>query len=156
LSALVKKAAIGEVMFKRTLLCYDGSDRGRRALVQGAELAISIGSQISVLAIVPESVENTVAMSRITGHAGFDAESDFREILEESVAWLKARGVSADAHLAHGNVIDVILKYARELSIDLIVVGQYPSPRAKRWWSSAQHGSLSEHARCSIFISIDA
>jgi nucleotide-binding universal stress UspA family protein len=141
-------------MFKRTLLCYDGSDQGRRALIHGAELAMGMGSQISVLAIVPGSLDEAVALSRVTGHCEFDAESFHRKILDDSIAWLSTRGVTADGYLAHGNVIDVILEHANRLNIDHIVVGQYPNPRAKRWWSSAQRASLAEHSPCSIFISI--
>jgi len=43
-------------MFKRVLLCYDGSDVGRRALKRGAELAILVGAQVYVLSIIPNGV----------------------------------------------------------------------------------------------------
>jgi hypothetical protein len=41
-------------MFKRVLLCHDGTDVGRRALKQGAELAISLGSDVHILILPPE------------------------------------------------------------------------------------------------------
>src|ERR1700743_486980 len=41
-------------MFKRVLLCHDGTEYGRRALRQGAELAISLGSEIHVLILLED------------------------------------------------------------------------------------------------------
>jgi nucleotide-binding universal stress UspA family protein len=140
-------------MFKRVMLCYDGSEQGRRALRHGAELAMFLGSQISVLAIVPSSLDTAMHLSRSTGLTAFDSEAEHRRILDESIAWLSGRGIAATAHLAHGDVIDVILEYAKRLDTDLIVVGQYPKA-ATRWWSSAKRASLAEHSTCSVFISI--
>ena len=45
-------------MFKRVLLCYDGTEVGRRALKRGAELAILVGAQVYVLSIIPAAVAN--------------------------------------------------------------------------------------------------
>ena len=49
-------------MFKRVLLCYDGSLAGRRALRRGAELAIELGAQVYVLSIIPEGALDPVAV----------------------------------------------------------------------------------------------
>jgi hypothetical protein len=35
-------------MFKRVLLCYDGSEAGRRALKRGTELAIRLGAHVQL------------------------------------------------------------------------------------------------------------
>jgi nucleotide-binding universal stress UspA family protein len=143
-------------MFKRVLLCYDGSEHGRRALKKGAELAISMGAEVCVLAIVPSWADAAMHLSRVAGHASYDSETEYRQILDESLAWLKARDVTASAHLAHGEVIDVILEFAKRLKSDLIVVGQYPKAGSARWWSGATKKTLSEHSPCSVFISIGA
>src|SRR3984885_6460566 len=45
-----------DIMFKRVLLCYDGSEVGRRALKRGAELAILVGAQVYVLSIIPGGI----------------------------------------------------------------------------------------------------
>jgi len=139
-------------MFRRVLLCYDGSEQGRRAWRHGAELAILLGSQVSVLAIVPSSLDTAMHLSRSTGITAFDSEAEHRNILDESIAWLGARGITVTAHLIHGDVIDVILDYAKRLSRDLIVIGQCPKSGATRWWSSAKRASLAERSNCSVFI----
>ena len=142
-------------MFKRVLLCYDESEAGRRALKQGAELTIHLGSEAFVLSIVPSSVTEGLALARATGHGcSVDVDHDFRSTLEESVSWLKARSVTTTGILAHGQVIDVIVSHSQSLAVDLIVVEQYPKVGGGRWWSNTQRASLSERALCSVFISI--
>ena len=54
-------------MFKRVLLCYDGSEVGRRALKRGAELAILVRAQVYVLSIIPAGVTSAAV---VTGAAG--------------------------------------------------------------------------------------
>ena len=56
-------------MFKRVLLCYDGSEAGRRALKRGAELAILVGAQVYVLSIIPTGVADAAVVASAAGHA---------------------------------------------------------------------------------------
>jgi nucleotide-binding universal stress UspA family protein len=144
-------------MFKNVLLCYDGSDKGRRALRHGAELAIYMGSSVSLLAIIPPAVNEGLRLSGVTGHmCTVDVEGGYRNILDESIAWLRERGVVASPYLAHGEAIETIVAHAKRLSSDLIVVGQYPAPGTTRWWSGDKRASLAERASCSVFISVGA
>jgi nucleotide-binding universal stress UspA family protein len=144
-------------MFKRVLLCYDGSKAGRRALRRGAELAVLVNAHVYVLCIVPEGLVDPVVLAGASGHACLvDQDHGFRQMLDESVAWLRSRGVAAEGFLATGNTIEQILAYAKRLAIDLIVLGHYPKPSGGFWWSSAQRGSLAERAKCCIFVAVEA
>jgi nucleotide-binding universal stress UspA family protein len=110
-------------MFKRVLLCFDGTVVGRRALKRGADLAILVGARVSVLSIIPSGVAGAAVVAGAAGHACLvDEEGGYRKLLEESVEWLKARGVAAEGYLASGNTIEQIVEYSRRLSIDLIVL----------------------------------
>jgi len=143
-------------MFKRFLLCYDGSLAGRRPLRRGAELAIELGAQVYVLSIIPEGALDPVLAAGATGHACFvDENQGFRQMLDESVEWLRARGLAAEGYLTNGNTIERILEYSRKLAIGLIVLGYYPRPTGGFWWSSSQRGTLAERARCCIFVAVD-
>lgn len=146
-------------MFKRVLLCYDGSDAGRRVLKTGVELASLVGAQVFVLSIVP-AVIGTVSAAHAADCCGSpDFEYGYRQLLEESIEWLQARGVTAEGHLAHGNPIDQILAHAKQVEADLIVVGHYPQAHSPsgtggRWWSSPQRVSLDERTHCSVLIAV--
>jgi nucleotide-binding universal stress UspA family protein len=144
-------------MFKRVLLCYDGSEVGRRALKRGAELAILVGAQVYVLSIIPSGAANAAVVAGAAGHACLvDEPGDFRKLLNESVEWLKARNVSAEGYLASGNTIEQIIAFSRRLAIDLIVLGHYPQPAGGFWWGSSQRPSLAERANCCVFVAVNA
>ncbi len=141
-------------MFKRVLLCYDGSEVGRRALKRGAELAILVGAQVYVLSIIPTGVAGAAVVASAAGHACLVDEADgYRQLLDESIDWLKARRVHAEGYLASGNIIEQIVAFSRRLGVDLIVLGQ---PSGGFWWGSPQRVSLAERANCCVFVAVNA
>jgi len=145
-------------MFQRVLLCYDGSDAGRRALKRGAELAIVLKAQAHVLLISPTGMDDPFLAAGATGHACILGNTVTRheKTLSESVDWLRARGISAQSHVTHGNIVDQIVAYTKKLNIDLIVLGHYPRPAGGFWWSTSQRGSLAERAHCCVFVAVDS
>jgi nucleotide-binding universal stress UspA family protein len=143
-------------MFKRVLLCYDGTEVGRRALKRGAELAILVGAQVYVLSIIPSGVADAAVAAGAAGHACLvDEPRGYRKLLDESIEMLKTRGVSAEGYLASGNTIEQIIAFSRRLAIDLIVLGHYPQPSGGFWWGSSQRASLAERANCCVFVAVN-
>ena len=144
-------------MFKKVLLCYDGSEPGRRALKRGADLAILVGAEVHVLSIVRDDVLSAAVMATAAGHTCLvDEDRDYQKLLEDSIQRLQARGVKAKGYLAHGNTIPQIVAYSRKLGVDLIVIGHYPSSEGRRWWSGPDRASLAERVNCCIFIAVNA
>jgi nucleotide-binding universal stress UspA family protein len=144
-------------MFKRVLLCYDGSEAGRRALKRGAELAILVGAQVYVLSIIPTGVADAAVVASAAGHACLvDEAGGYRRLLDDSIEWLKVRGVHAEGYLASGNIIEQIVAFSRRLGVDLIVLGHYPHPSGGFWWGSPQRVSLAERANCCVFVAVNA
>jgi nucleotide-binding universal stress UspA family protein len=144
-------------MFKRVLLCYDGTEAGRRALRRGAELAILLGAHVSVLSIVTDGVGNAAVLAGAAGQACIvDEPAQYRKLLSESVDWLKTRGLSADGHLTSGDYLDQIIAYSSRLNVDLIVLGHYPRPTGGSWWSASKRATLADRAKCCIFVAVNA
>jgi nucleotide-binding universal stress UspA family protein len=143
-------------MFKRVLLCHDGTEHGRRALKQGAELAISLGAEVHVLILVGDETLSAAVAAGSVGHVCLvDEEATYRTMLSESIARLQARGVKAYGHLARGNVIQQIVAFSKSLAVDLIVVGQYPNQSGRRWWSGPERASLAESVDCAVLIAVN-
>jgi nucleotide-binding universal stress UspA family protein len=139
------------------LLCYDGTEAGRRALRRGAELAILLGAHVSVLSIVTDGVGNAAVLAGAAGQACIvDEPAQYRKLLSESVDWLKARGLSADGHLTSGDYLDQIIAYSTRLNVDLIVLGHYPRPTGGSWWSASKRATLADRVKCCIFVAVNA
>jgi len=144
-------------MFKRVLLCYDGTDAGRRALRRGAELAILVGAHVSVLSIVTDGGANAAVLAGAAGQACIvDETAECRRLLTESTDWLKARDVRAEGYLTSGDYIDQIIVFSDRLKIDLIVLGHYPRPTGGSWWSASKRTSLADRVKCCIFVAVNA
>jgi nucleotide-binding universal stress UspA family protein len=142
-------------MFKRVLLCFDGTESGRRALRKGAELAIELRAEIFILSIVPSDQVDPGVAAGFVGQACFaDTASRYQKQLDESIDLLKMRGVKAAGFIASGDTIDQILLHARKLAVDLIVVGYYPRPAGGFWWSSTKRSSLAEQAGCCVLVAV--
>jgi nucleotide-binding universal stress UspA family protein len=144
-------------MFKRVLLCYDGTEAGRRALRRGAELAIQLGAQVSVLSIVTDGVANAAVLAGAAGQACIvDEPARYRKLLTESIDWLRARNVKAEGYLTTGDYLEQIVAFSERLNIDLIVLGHYPRPSGGSWWSASKRTSLADRVKCCIFVAVNA
>jgi len=142
-------------MFQRVLLCYDGSAAGRRALKRGAELAILVKAKVYVLSVLSATAADAAAVADSVGQACLvDYEAQHRKSLEESVAWLQARGLEAQGYVTRGNTLDEIAVHAQKLAVDLIVVGHYPKALGGRWWSGPERASLAERVNCCVLIAV--
>jgi len=142
-------------MYQRILLCYDGTEEGRNALKEGAEVAIAMQADTHLLAIL----RTTGGMAVPDGYneCYIKAEDDAaQQILGVGVRWLNERGLEAHGHIAYGDPINEIPLKARELGIDLIVVGHRNRSTLARWWSDAEDATLLELSPCSILVVVVA
>ena len=143
-------------MYKKILLAYDGSDAGQKALLDTQDLAQWSGSELSLIAVMPS------AMSFVGLEGGvYDIELEEREkkkyraVLDEGLKRLSEAGYSAKGELVAGEAIDEIVRCARKLEADLIVVGhKHLDSWAARWWRGSISGALIEHAPCSVLCVI--
>jgi nucleotide-binding universal stress UspA family protein len=140
--------------YRRILLCYDGSREGRKALRQGADLALDLKAETHVLAVV--NMRSSIAQSAglITDVACGQFEQAARDILQEGVEWLKERGLDAHGHFAFGNPIDEIAHCAERVKADLVVVGHRARTGLARWWMGSENTQLLDRVRCSILVAV--
>src|SRR5258707_7351234 len=108
--------------YRKILLCYDGSREGRKALRDGANLALDLKAETHVLAVV--DMRSSIAQSAglLTDMACGRFEDAARDILREGVEWLTERGVPAQGHFAFGHPTDPIARLAPSLHADPVAV----------------------------------
>jgi nucleotide-binding universal stress UspA family protein len=138
-------------VFRRVLLCYDGTREGRKALRQGGDVVLCMKSEAFLLAIVTNLVAGTIPEGVTPGLCEQEDERA-NALLQEGVAWLRERGVVAKGALEYGNAVDRIAQTAERIGADLIVVGHRPRGRLARWWTESDEQSLLERVSCSILV----
>ncbi len=140
-------------MYRKVLLCYDGTAEGRRALRQGADVVLCMKSEAYLLAIAQSYASSTIPEGVTPGLC----ESEDRRanaLLQEGVQWLRDRGITAHGSVEYGRASDCIAVFAERIGADLIVVGHKHRSRLARWWSESDEESLLEVVRCSILVAM--
>ncbi len=138
-------------MFRKVLLCYDGTAEGRRALRQGADVVMCMNSEAYLLAICQTLVARSIPEG-VTPELVAAEDRRAESLLEEGVRWLQERDVRASGSLEYGNAVDCIAAMAARIGADIIVVGHKHRSRLARWWSASDEESLLERVRCSILV----
>ena len=140
-------------MFRKVLLCYDGTAEGRRALRQGADVVLCMKSEAYLLAIC----QNAVASAIPEGVNPMLCEGEDRRaqaLLDEGVQWLRERGVTAHGAVEFGSAVDRIAETAQQVGADLIIVGHRTRGPLARWWSESEEATLLERVECSILVAM--
>jgi len=141
-------------MFNKILLCYDGTVEGRRALRQGADVAMAMKSHAYLLAIC-NNMLSTAVPEGITPELVRCEEETAQALLSEGVAWLREHGVPAEGQLVFGNPMVHIPEVARRIGADLIVMGHRYRGRLAKWWSEDEESTLLHKVSCSILVAMD-
>jgi len=140
-------------MYRQILLCYDGTAEGRRALRQGADVAIAMNSKAYLLAIC-RNMLSTAVPEGVTPELVHCEEETAQALLNEGVSWLKEHGVPTEGQLVYGNPMVHIPEVASRIGADLIVVGHRYRNRLAKWWSEDEESTLLHKVSCSILVAM--
>lgn len=140
-------------MYQKILLCYDGTAEGRRALRQGAEVAMAMKSHAYLLAICRNLIATSVPEG-VTPELVSCEQDTARTLLHEGVQWLKDHDVETDGSLVYGDPLVHIPEIAESIGADLVVVGYRYRSKLARWWSESEEVSLLHKLHCSILVAV--
>jgi nucleotide-binding universal stress UspA family protein len=142
-------------MYERILLAYDGSREGRVALLECADIAPLLHAETHLLAVTSVPAGLFLTEGFIPEQLLENEQQRTQEILAEGTRLLTERGAKAFGHLASGEPVEEICRLAKELKVDLIVVGHAQhSSFASRWWRGSVGATLMEHAPCNILVAV--
>jgi nucleotide-binding universal stress UspA family protein len=143
-------------MYKRILLAYDGSEAGQKALLDTKEIAVMTKADIYLIAVMPPAATFMGGEGYVYDKEAEDEERrQHQATLDEGLSRLVESGYRASGELVVGEAVDEIVRYARKIDSDLIVVGhKHLSSWAARWWRGSVSKSLIEHSPCSLLVAI--
>lgn len=143
-------------MYKRILLAYDGSESGRKALLDCGDLAQWAQAALTLIAVTPLYMDLIGVEGGVYDRNLAESEKEkYTGILNEGLRQLAEAGHQAHGEVLIGETVDEITKYARKTDADLIVVGhKHLEGWAARWWRGSVSKSLIEHAPCSVLVVI--
>jgi nucleotide-binding universal stress UspA family protein len=139
--------------YRNILLAYDGSLEGRRALLEGTEVAKCFKARTHLLAVIKPTVGTAMAQGLAPAEPG-EQTVYYQGTLNDGVKFLKSQGLEAEGHAVHGDPVEEIVKLAKEVSADLVVVGHRERGGLAKWWSTPTCMSLLDKLDCSLLIGI--
>ena len=139
--------------YRKILLAYNGSQEGKRALLETADLASFLGADTHLLAVASMPPSLFLTEGFVPEELLEEEKKRTQAVLDEGIRTLRDRGFNATGQLAVGEPVEEISRLAAELKCDLIVVGhQQKASFASRWWRGSVGKTLLDHAPCSIFV----
>src|SRR5687768_18463366 len=141
--------------YSKILLAYNGSQEGKRALFEVADLAGFLGAETHLLAVASMPPSLFLTEGFVPEELLEEEKKRTQSVLDEGIRSLRDRGFSATGHLAVGEPVEEICRLAKSLGADLIVVGHNQKTSfAARWWKGSVGASLLDYAPCSILIAL--
>lgn len=141
--------------YQKILLAYNGSDDGKRALVECAELANFLGAETHLLAVASMPPSLFLTEGFVPEELLEEEKKRTQTVLDEGIQTLRDKGFNAAGHLAVGEPVEEICRMAKEVGVDLIVVGHNQSTSfAARWWKGSVGATLLDYAPCSLLIAL--
>ena len=141
--------------YRKILLAYDGSQEGKRALLETGDLASFLQAETHLLAVATMPPSLFLTEGFVPEELLEEEKKRSQTVLDEGIRNLRERGFTAQGHLAVGEPVEEICRLAKSVGADLIVVGHNQKTSfAARWWKGSVGATLLDYAPCSILIAL--
>ncbi len=139
-------------MFKEILLSVDlGNVETQRKAVEAAiHLARASKAQLHVITVVPDfglSIVGSYFPEGYEKHALDEASKRLHEFVRAEIP----KGLKVQHIVGHGTIYQEILRAAKELGCDVIVMASH-RPELKDYLLGPNAGQVARHAACSVMI----
>ena len=141
--------------YTKIRLAYNGSQEGKRALFEAADLAGFLSAETHLLAVASMPPSLFLTEGFVPEELLEEEKKRTQSVLDEGIRSLRERGFNATGHLAVDEPVEQICRLAKSLSVNLIVIGHNQNTSfAARWWKGSVGASLLDYAPCSILIAL--
>ncbi|MCS7202835.1 MAG: universal stress protein [Thermodesulfovibrio sp.] len=135
---------------EKILVCFDGSEWSKKALNEAIKIAQRFGSQITVLSVVPKVCFLEMGIDCATVESIFRAETEGN--LRKAEEILSEKGVRGQTLILEGTPADVIVEYAKNNNVDLLVMGSKGKDATERTLFGSVTQKVTATASCSVLI----
>jgi len=141
-------------LFKKILLCVDGSENSYKAARKGILIAKQNAAEVFVLFVIDLDLLNELTRVQNKNQAEIKIQMkeygkayvhDIEKLCEENQ--LKCTKLIEEGHPAN-----VILRYTKQYNIDLIVIAHHLKTRTDKMFTSTVCSDIVELAQCMILI----
>lgn len=138
-------------MYKKILICFDGSEGSKKALQNGITVAKTFNADVLALWVKGSLPHYPETIDEIEQEK-YSADSFFNNLKKEIDTASKEEGINIDLKYKFGNPSKIILDYATEHKIDLITMGH--RGHSGLWGNFLGHvtDKVSENAVCDVLI----
>jgi nucleotide-binding universal stress UspA family protein len=141
--------------YRKILLAYNGSQEGKRALFEAADLASFLQAEMHLLAVASMPPSLFLTEGFVPEELLEEEKKRTQTVLDEGIRGLRERGFNATGHLAVGEPVEEICRLAKSLGVDLVMLGHNQNTSfAARWWKGSVGASLLDYAPCSILVAM--
>jgi nucleotide-binding universal stress UspA family protein len=148
-------------MYQTILVAHNGSPESQLALQECLRLSLPASAVVHLLVVVSPPpyllVGEFAAAAVVSVEEGLAAEREkMAQELEAGASLLAAGGFAVERHLEVGEPVALIEELARQLNVDLVIVGHSrQKPLALRWWRGSTDTLLVEKLRCSLLVAAE-
>jgi nucleotide-binding universal stress UspA family protein len=137
---------------KKILIPIDGSDYSMRAAEYGISIAKMLNAQIIIVYVIDQILLDQVL--KITDHEDVerDLKKDGQQYINYALNEAQKEGVKTASLLAKGRPFEQIVHLAKELNMDLIVMGTYGLRGADRFLIGSVAEKVIEYSPCPVLV----
>ncbi len=137
-------------MYKKILVAYDGSPDAEKALAAGIALARCSGAELHAATAVhlPDYAATVSEVDEMISRA----QAFYGKNLAKAAERAARENVELKTHLLFGHAGESIVRFAREESFDLIVVGPHGLSPVRRLLMGSVSQYIVRHAHCSVLV----
>lgn len=147
-------------MYQSIVVGTDGSEKDLAVVRRAVELAATLGSTLhiahgfkpvtSIAAGIADSAPGAASVDFEALDEAIEAEN--QHVIGDAAAIAEAAGVTVTTHATPGEPADVLCDLAKEVSGDLIVVGNHGMHSRKRFFQGSVANRVAHHAPCCVLI----
>jgi nucleotide-binding universal stress UspA family protein len=137
---------------KKILIPTDGSEPSLRAAEYGIGIAKMVGAQIIAVFVVDNVVLDQIAKIDNRETAERELKEDGKSYVNYVVGVAGKAGINASSLIAEGRPFERIVHVAKDLNVDLIVMGTYGRRGAERILIGSVAERVIEYSPCPVLV----